>query len=204
MNDLTELLDIIKARAAGPDRFLVAIAGPPGSGKSTLAADLARLLGPTATVLPMDGFHLDNDRLRNMGLLDRKGAPETFDAQGFVDLLRTVRDAPHVSYPTFDRQSDCAIPDAGAVVPANRIIVVEGNYLLLNTSPWSELADIFDLTVSLEVDRDELERRLVARWLGHGLSIGQARLRARGNDMRNADHLARNSREPDFVLRNGD
>ena len=87
----TDLARIIKTRAAGQERILVAIAGAPGSGKSTLAANLATRLGPMAEVLPMDGFHLDNARLRQMGLFHRKGAPETFDAESFVKLLRTIR-----------------------------------------------------------------------------------------------------------------
>jgi pantothenate kinase len=197
----TDLVELIKTRAAGQDRYVVAIAGPPGSGKSTLAADLAARLGPTAATLPMDGFHLDNDRLRQLGLLHRKGAPETFDAQGFVDLLREVRTTPRVSYPTFDRDADRTVPGAGHIGKDTRIVLVEGNYLLLTSPPWSSLDALFDLTVRLDVSREELEDRLVTRWLSHGLPAAEARARALGNDMKNAEHMFENARSPDFILR---
>ncbi|MBJ6370647.1 phosphoribulokinase [Sedimentitalea arenosa] len=197
----TDLVELIKTRAAGQDRYVVAIAGPPGSGKSTLAADLAARLGPTAATLPMDGFHLDNDRLRQLGLLHRKGAPETFDAQGFVDLLREVRTTPRVSYPTFDRDADRTVPGAGHIGQDTRIVLVEGNYLLLTSPPWSSLDALFDLTVRLDVSREELEDRLVTRWLSHGLPAAEARARALGNDMKNAEHMFENARSPDFTLR---
>jgi len=197
----TDLARIIKTRAAGQERILVAIAGAPGSGKSTLAANLATRLGPMAEVLPMDGFHLDNARLRQMGLFHRKGAPETFDAESFVKLLRDMRTTACVSYPVFDREADKTVPDAGHIDKHIRIVLVEGNYLLLNTAPWSDLAGVFDVTVQIDVPRDVLEARLVARWRDHGLPAAQARARALGNDMKNADHVMENSREADFILR---
>ncbi|MFY0690989.1 MAG: nucleoside triphosphate hydrolase [Paracoccaceae bacterium] len=193
----------IEARSEGRERILVGIAGPPGSGKSTLAAGLAAQLGPLAAVLPMDGFHLDNAQLRQMGLLHRKGAPETFDAAGFVALLGKVRRDGAVSYPTFDRDADRTIPDGGHIGKDTRIVLVEGNYLLLNTPPWSDLAGLFDLTVRLDVDHEELEARLVARWRDHGLPAPQARARASGNDMRNVKFVLENSLPPDFTLQTG-
>ena len=196
----TDLLGIIQARAAGQDRLLVAIAGPPGSGTSTLAADLAARLGPTAVILPMDGFHLDNDRLRQLGLLHRKGAPETFDAMGFISLLRDVRARPDVPFPTFDRDADSTVPDSGHIRGDTRIVLVEGNYLLLKTPPWTGLSGLFDLTVRVDVSRKELEKRLVARWRDQGLPATQARARALGNDMKNADFMIENSHLPEFTL----
>lgn len=196
----TTLVREITARAAGRDRFLVAIAGPPGSGKSTIAAELAARLGPASAVLPMDGFHLDNDRLRHLGLLHRKGAPETFDAAGFLNLLRAVRSQDTVPFPTFDRTADRTVPDGGRIEKATRIVLVEGNYLLLKNPPWSDFAALFDLTVGLAVSREELESRLIARWLDHGLPEAEARARALGNDMKNVDFVMENSRAPDVIL----
>lgn len=190
----------IETRAAQKNRLLVAIAGPPGSGKSTLAEDLAAGLGPHAAVLPMDGFHLDNAQLQEMGLLHRKGAPATFDAEGFAALLGRLRGPGAVRYPTFDRAADSTVPDAGLIDEATRIVLVEGNYLLLTTPPWSRLAEHFDLTVRLEVSRDVLLTRLTDRWIHHGMSAQHARARAESNDMKNVDFVAENSATPDFRL----
>lgn len=194
------LVKEIEARAHSHGRLLVGFAGAPGSGKSTIAEDLAARLGPGATVLPMDGFHLDNDRLKQMGLLHRKGAPETFDADGFVALVRKLRHKGTVEFPTFDREADSTVPGAGQIREDIRIVLIEGNYLLLNTPPWSDLAGLLDLQIRLEVSRDELEARLIRRWLDHGLSPDAARARTRDNDMVNVDYIALNSRTPDFIL----
>jgi len=191
----------IKARAVGEKRFLVAVAGPPGSGKSTLAENLVARLGPSAAVVPMDGFHLDNDKLQKMGLLERKGAPETFDAEGFVSLIRTLRSKLDVTFPTFDRESDITIPCGGHIDKGTSIVVIEGSFLLLKTPTWSELAELFDLKVQLEVARKELEARLVKRWLDHGFPVAEARARALGNDMRNVDFVTNYSLAPDFSIR---
>ncbi|WP_298679586.1 phosphoribulokinase [uncultured Lentibacter sp.] len=198
--DITKLLELITTRAKGRMRCLVAIAGPPASGKTTLASALAARLGPVASVLPMDGFHLDNTELRARGLLERKGAPETFDAQGFAELLARVRTEPELQFPTFDRQADCTRPDAGQLSAHTRIVLVEGNYLLLRSPPWDSLETLFDMTVALEVARDTLERRLLARWLQHGLSPQDARARVLNNDMKNADFVTQNARPAEIVL----
>lgn len=194
-----DLAALIAARARGHDRFIVALAGPPGSGKTTLASALVGYLGPEAAVLPMDGFHLDNDRLHALGLFHRKGAPETFDVDGFGRMLRDVRSQPAVLFPTFDRAADKTVPDAGQIHADTRIVIAEGNYLLLSTPPWSDLGSLFDLTIRLDVRRALLEERLVARWLAHGLPPAEAKARALNNDLRNADHVMEHSSAPDLV-----
>ena len=199
--DADELLSIIEKSADGKNRFLVAIAGPPGSGKSTIAEILEKRLGTSAAVLPMDGFHLENDRLTEMGLLHRKGAPETFDAEGFVELVASLRDHETVHFPTFDRATDRTVPKSGCIEAMTKIILVEGNYLLLDRPPWSELPQLFDLSVCLVVDRDELKSRLIQRWIDHGLSKRSAHERAEANDMINADLIADNLLEPTCFLR---
>lgn len=183
-------------------RVVVAIAGAPGSGKSTLAHDLAGRLGPDAAVLPMDGFHLDNTRLEPLGLLARKGAPQTFDAAGFVRLVGALRGADAVPYPTFDRARDITVPGGGEIAPTTRFVLVEGNYLLLRTPPWSDLKALFDLTVFLNVPEPVLKSRLVARWLEHGLSPDEALARAQGNDMINARLVLDGSAVADFTVVN--
>ena len=186
---------------SGQDRKLIAIAGAPGSGKSTLAEDLAHQLGPTAAVMPMDGFHLDNDTLHTMDLFHRKGAPETFDADGFVALIKRLRGEDTVPYPTFDRDADRTVPDGGQINETTRIMLVEGNYLLLNQSPWDSLAGLFDMTVRLVVDHETLAARLITRWIDHGLSPENARDRALGNDMVNVRYVDAHSFDPDYVIR---
>ena len=194
------LVQRIKA-LSGQGRKLIAIAGAPGSGKSTLAEDLAHQLGPTAAVMPMDGFHLDNDTLHAMELFHRKGAPETFDADGFVALIKRLRGEDTVPYPTFDRDADRTVPDGGQINETTRIVLVEGNYLLLNQSPWDSLAGLFDMTVRLVVDHETLAARLITRWIDHGLSPENARDRALGNDMVNVRYVDAHSFDPDYVIR---
>ena len=199
--NIDDLIKIIVHLSAAKSRFVVAIAGPPGSGKSTLSDHLAKCLGPSAKVLPMDGFHLDNDRLQEMSLLPRKGAPETFDAMGLLELMRKMRDKKMFLYPTFDRQADKTIPNSGGITEEDKIVLVEGNYLLLKGPPWSELSQFFDLTVALDVCRETLQSRLIARWVNHGLSEVDARARALGNDMVNVTCVLENSLTADYKLR---
>ena len=194
-----ELLELIADKAKGKARILVAIAGAPGSGKSTLAEELAAQLADAA-VLPMDGFHLENAELEQMGLLHRKGAPETFDADGFAELVRSLRSEEEISYPTFDRTLDKTIPRGGQLSAGVRIVLLEGNYLLLDTPPWNTLAAEFDLTVGLEVPLGILKERLVRRWLDQGMSPEQASARAGENDMKNASLVIEKSVAPDVIL----
>lgn len=192
---------VLAVRTKGRRR-LVALAGPPASGKSTLAAALVdhlNALGEKAVLVPMDGFHLDNAVLEPRGLVSRKGAPETFDAGGFVRLVQALGTEEEIAFPVFDRTGDCTIAGAGMVSAAHRTVVIEGNYLLLNRAPWIGLASLWDYSVLLDVPRDVLRDRLVARWVTHGLSHKAAVVRAEGNDMRNADVVAGESRGADLV-----
>ena len=198
------LLDAIGKRAQSHDRFIVALAGPPGAGKSTVAsaleADLASR-GFTPKVIQMDGYHLDNDTLDARGLRARKGAPNTFDAEGFVELIARLRSATvSVPYPLFDRKCDCVVPDAGVVESAHDLLLVEGNYLLLDAPPWHRLDTLFDMTIMLNPGMATLEQRLVQRWLDHGHTPAQALERARSNDIPNAELVLAASREADLTL----
>lgn len=205
MNPQTEeLARAIVTAAAGRSRFIVAVAGPPGSGKSTLADALARMLnagGERAVVLPMDGFHLDNGLLEAEGLLPRKGAPETFDVRGLRDILTAVRRAEEdVLVPVFDRSRELAIAAARRISLDDRIVLAEGNYLLLDRQPWSSLSPLFDETILLRETLQELERRLIARWEGFGHPPELIRAKVEGNDLVNARTVLMESRAPSLRL----
>ncbi|MBB3146958.1 pantothenate kinase [Phyllobacterium trifolii] len=207
LTTLEDLVPEILARAAGTPRLIVAIAGPPGSGKSTASASLCAAINlreaDAAVVVPMDGFHLDNAILDALDLRKRKGSPPTFDVAGFEVLLRRLRETREdVVIPLFDRKLDLARAGAGIVKADQRILLVEGNYLLLNQPPWDRLAPLFDLTIFLDVDRLELENRLVQRWLAHGHNVGSAQARALSNDMPNAELVLEESRAADYTVKN--
>lgn len=194
MNTLTAHTNTLAERvlADDSDRFLVAITGAPGCGKSTLASELARRLnaqGRKAIVVPMDGFHLDNSILEARGLRPRKGAPETFDAPGFLRLVRALRTGDEVFAPSFDRTRDLAIAGSVAVPAAARVVIVEGNYLMFDEAPWAELAGLWDLAVRVNVPMPELRARLIHRWLSLNYSSAVATRRAEGNDIPNAQRV---------------
>lgn len=192
----------IRVRAGElPGRFLVGLAGPPGAGKSTLSAAVVAELGAGARVVPMDGFHLDDIVLNARGLRHRKGAPETFDVRGFLHLLDRLREEDEVAIPIFDRSIEISRAAADVVMPDDRILVVEGNWLLLDDGPWRDCAACFDLTVMLEVPEQELVRRLMDRWAHHGKSPEAARAWIEGNDLPNIRRVLQGSRPAEVVIR---
>lgn len=198
--DIEALAKLIETRAAGQDRYIVALAGPPASGKSTLAADLAQRLG--GRVVPMDGFHLDDAVLEARGLRSRKGSPPTFDAMGFLHLMRRLRTGEEeVAIPLFDRDLELSRAGADIVTRRDRVLIVEGNYLLLDQAPWRELGLLFDLTVYLEVPEPELIRRLTARWQHHGREAQAAQDWIASNDLPNARIVMQQSRPAEITLR---
>ena len=189
--DAGALLAEARALAAG-GRALLGITGPPGAGKSTLAAWLAAQV-EAAALLPMDGFHLANVELERLGRADRKGAPDTFDADGFVNALeRCRRGGVDVYVPEF-RRGLVNEPIAGALrVPvAARLVVVEGNYLLLDEEPWRAVAALLDACWYVDAPEPVRVDRLVTRQLEKGRTPAQARAWATGSDARNAVTVAR-------------
>jgi pantothenate kinase len=188
--------------AAPGSRRLLGIAGAPGAGKSTVAAAVVRELGAAAVLVPMDGFHLAEAELHRLGRHERKGAIDTFDAAGFVALLRRLREAGGVVYaPEFRREIE--EPIAGAIpVPAEAsLVVIEGNYLLAEQPPWNAVRGLLDEAWFLEVDEAVRLDRLTARHVAYGRPPAQASARARGTDQRNADLIAATRDRADVVVR---
>ncbi len=205
---LETLCDRITRAAEGKDRLIVAIAGAPASGKSTLSARLCQRLnaeaseGDIAAVVPMDGFHLDDGVLREQGTLARKGAPFTFDFGGLnaiLSRLKTNREDA-IAVPLFDRDLEIARAGARLIPRSCKIILVEGNYLLLDLAPWSGLKQYFDLSVALSVPFPTLEKRLIARWTGLGFSPDEAFRRARENDLANASLVQEKGLDATLVI----
>jgi pantothenate kinase len=181
-------------------RLVLGLAGAPGAGKSTLAAALARLT--PAAVVPLDGFHLADVELVRRGLLDRKGAPETFDAWGYAALLARVRARPDhvVLAPAFERDLEQPLAGAIPVAPEVDLVLTEGNYLLLDEPPWRAARLGMDAVWHVSVDDDVRRARLVSRHVAFGKSAASARRWVDRVDEPNA-HLVQASRDrADLVL----
>jgi pantothenate kinase len=204
--DFTQLVDAVE-QLDPRARRMVAIAGPPGSGKSTAAEALvdaldARRAG-SAAILPMDGYHFDDAVLIARGLRARKGAPETFDVAGFAHMLARLKrnEEPEIAVPVFDRALEISRGSARLIPQGIRVLVVEGNYLLLDQAPWSSLRPSFDVTVMVHVDEDTLRARLMARWQGYDLPADLVLAKVDGNDLPNGRFVRDRSASPDYILR---
>ncbi len=197
---MTGLAADLARLAAGVDgRFVLGIAGAPASGKSTLAQELVRAV-PGAALLPMDGFHLDDGILEVRGHRARKGAPHTFDVEGFCALLARVRAGAAVYAPAFDRDLELARAGALEIGIDARIVVVEGNYLLHDHGGWEGVRQHLDAVWFLDVPLPELDRRLLARWATHGKDPEAARAWIDSNDMPNAQIVLQGRDRADRVL----
>ena len=204
-----ELADALLAGDAGRRR-IVAIAGPPGAGKSTLAESLKERINATrpglADILPMDGYHFDDAVLNARGHRPRKGAPHTFDLDGFRAMLERLKadDGRDVAVPVFDRAIEIARA-GGRIIPAQaRIILAEGNYLLLDEPGWRDLAPLFDLTVMIEAAEAVLAARLTKRWEDLGYTPDMLAEKMEGNDLLNLRLVLSRSRPAEAVVRNDD
>jgi pantothenate kinase len=156
-------------------RRILGIAGAPGAGKTTYAERLVAESTVPAVHLPMDGFHLADISLRRLGLLDRKGAPETFDAWGYAVLLQRLRDARSTVWaPGFDRELEQPLAGAVAVEPHVELVVTEGNYLLLDRPEWRAVRAALDEVWFLDVTDEVRRPRLVARHVQFGKSPAEA------------------------------
>ena len=199
--DFAALLARARLLAAGPRRVL-GLTGAPGAGKSTLAAALVDALTPAAVLVGMDGFHLANAELRRLGRHDRKGAPDTFDAAGYVALLRRLREAgPDPVYaPVFDRDLEESIGGAVRVDPSVPLVVTEGNYLLLDDGVWAQVRPLLDEAWYVDVDDGLRLERLIRRHVLHGRRPEDAREWVLRSDEANARVVATSKARADLLV----
>src|SRR4051794_784985 len=200
---LDQLVADARALLRPGNRALLGLTGAPGAGKSTVAEQLVAELGGDAMLVGLDGFHLADDELRRMGRWECKGAVDTFDAAGYVHLLRRLRARaePVVYAPRFDRSLEESIGSAVPVPAEVPLIVTEGNYLLVDTGPWASVRGLLDACWYVEPGEEVRLERLVARHQRFGRSIEEARMRSYGTDQRNAELIASTRARADRVVR---
>ena len=197
-----ELMARAEHLATQPDRAVLGVVGPPGAGKSRLADAMVAALGERAVLLPMDGFHLANEELDRLGRLDRKGAPDTFDAAGYAALLRRVRarEEEVVYAPVFRRDRELA--EAGVLpIPSEvPLVITEGNYLLAD-GPFRPVRQLLSECWYLEVDAPLRRERLVVRHMRHGRTAEQAQKWVATTDEPNARLVETTRVRADLVVR---
>ncbi len=258
---MVDRLAELRASFRAHPRVILGIAGAPGAGKSTIAELLVARLGPSAILLPMDGYHLPQAELRRLGRRERMGAPDTFDVPAFVATLRALRSLPftepaaetvrcpigtvrdgadcanwapqgsdggrgdwerrtvasavasgthgtlHVENsggpvlaPGFDREIEEPVPHTIAIGQELSTVVVEGNYLLLDSGGWEEVAPLLDVTAFIEVDDDVRRARLIDRHMRFGKARADATAWSLGPDEHNAQTVAATAARADHVL----
>lgn len=204
--DLRRRVETLLAPLPGADapvRRLLGIAGPPGAGKSTLSAQLMAVFGDRCAVVPMDGFHLAQTELERTGRADRKGAPDTFDAAGYVALLRRLREpvpGETVYAPEYRRDLRNGVAGAIAVPWDVPLVITEGNYLLLDSHGFAPVHDLLDECWYVDLPEQVRAGRLVARHELFGKVPEAASAWTHGPDQRNADFVADTRCRADVVV----
>ncbi|MFD3403944.1 nucleoside/nucleotide kinase family protein [Kribbella sp. NPDC058693] len=186
-------------------RQILGITGAPAAGKSTYAEQLTAKLsadGHQVALVPMDGYHLAQSVLEDLGLAGVKGAPHTFDGYGFVALLRRLKESPdeQIWAPRFDRSIEDSIAASIGIAPSVTLVVTEGNYLLLDESPWTGLRALIDQCWYVEVTEGLRHARLEARHRAFGRSAEEAHERTYGSDERNAHLIAATAPAADAII----
>jgi pantothenate kinase len=186
-------------------RQILGITGAPAAGKSTYAEQLTAKLtadGNEVALVPMDGYHLAQAVLEGLGLTDVKGAPHTFDGYGFVALLRRLKESPdeQIWAPRFDRSIEDSIAASIGIAPSVTLVLTEGNYLLLDESPWTTVRTLLDQCWYVEVPEPLRHARLEARHRAFGRSAAEAHERTYGSDERNAQLIAATAPAADAII----
>ena len=187
-------------------RIAVGLAGGPGVGKSTLAAEIVETLNGIepgiAALVPMDGFHMRHAKLEALGTVRDKGAAHTFEGAEFTEFLKRLKSAAGpISGPGYSRKIEDVVEDAFTVAPETKILVVEGNYLLLGSAPWDAVKSLLDLAVFIDVSREKVRSRLMKRHAEEGLfSEERNREHIERVDLPNYDLVARSKPRADLVI----
>ena len=200
---LIKLLDNLKNDLK--NRYFIALSGPPASGKSTISEKLVKdltLKGHNSSILQMDGFHYDDQILKQKSLLLKKGAPETFDVMGFLNFLFRLQNENEVAIPIFDRSLELSRSSAVIISKETRVVIVEGNYILLKTHPWRELHKFFNSTIMINTKHEILEKRLIERWRSFNIPEEEITQKVFENDLQNGVNVYKNSILADFNLLN--
>jgi pantothenate kinase len=184
-------------------RTILGIAGKPGGGKSTLARTVVAAAGSAAVLVPMDGFHLAPAELVRLGRRNRMGAPDTFDALGYIALLRRLRDRTEevVYAPEFRREIEEPIAGAIAVPRATPLVVTEGNYLLVPAEPWAGVRPQLDECWYVDLDEATRLRWLIRRHVGYGKTPQAAHEWVHRSDQANAAVVAAARNRADIIVR---
>jgi pantothenate kinase len=186
-----------------PNRFILGIVGKPGVGKSTFSQFLSEhIASESISILPMDGFHMSNEKLIELGRRDRKGAPDTFDVDDFAQSLAEVRNGhgSDIRFPIFEREIEASIADAGLIPAQAKLVVVEGNYLLHDAFGWEKIGDFLDESWFLDVDDELRMQRLVARHIQFGKTPEAANEWSRGTDEMNARLIEQSRSRATFTV----
>lgn len=193
----------VSALLDSPHRFILGVVGKPGVGKSTFTQSLnEHLTNDLVAILPMDGFHMSNEKLIEIGRRDRKGAPDTFDVDDFAKCLADVRDShgSDIRFPIFEREIEASIPDAGVIPAHAKLVVVEGNYLLHDNFGWEKIGNFLDESWYLDVDDELRMQRLIARHIQFGKTPEAADEWSRGTDEVNARLIEQSRSRATFTV----
>lgn len=216
------LLPTAAAAASDPDlKYIIGLAGPPGAGKTTVASEVVRRLNKlwpqkassmdsqvkpadVAAVLPMDGFHLYRSELDAMENPEeahaRRGAPWTFNPQQLLECLKTLRSQGSVYAPSFDHGVGDPVEDDIFVSHQHKVVIVEGNYLLLDNGVWKEISSMFDEKWFIEIDIDKSMERVLKRHISTGKAPDVAKWRIEYNDRPNAELIMKSKKNADLVI----